>query len=157
VRRRAIRGIGQSAAISAGGTPVRGLVLGGTLWTAIIDPVFVENGLSISPDDDSVKVRLLRVGPFFDWYLDPSRGFHVQEAAAFTVQLETDVKGNAVSPAALGATFSFGGGHEWFVSNELSVGLLARATFGNVVRRPPEGDQRMLFVVPEIGLTATYH
>lgn len=155
--RTGIRGLGQSAGISVGGTPERGLVVGGTVWTAIIDPVFVERGRTVTPDDDSVKITLLRLGPFLDWYPDPARGFHTQAAASFTAQVETDVKGNALEPAALGAALSVGTGYEWFVSSELSLGLLGRLALGRVVRTPPEGEQDMLWLVPELALAATYH
>jgi len=155
--RTGIRGVGQSAVISIGGTPARGLVLGGTVWTARIDPVFVEDGRTVTPDDDSVKVTLLRIGPFLDYYPDPASGFHVQAAVQLAVQIESDVKGNAVEPAALGAALSAGAGYEWFVSSELSLGPLARVAFGRVVRTPSSRDERMLWIIPEIGLSATYH
>jgi len=156
-RRSGIRGIGQGAGISLGGTPARGLVVGGTVWTARIDPVFIEDGNTVSPDDDSVKVTLLRLGPFLDFYPDPARGFHVVTAAALTVQVESDVKGNAVEPAALGAALSIGPGYEWFIMNELSLGLLGRVSVGRLVRTPNDGQQHILWIIPELALTATYH
>ena len=71
-----------------------------------MDPVFVEQDRTVSPDDDSVKITLLRLGPFLDFYPEPAGGFHVVTAAALTVQVESDVKGNAVQPAALGAALA---------------------------------------------------
>ena len=156
-RRSGIRGIGQGAGISLGGTPARGLVVGGTVWTARIDPVFIEDGQTVSPDDDSVKVTLLRLGPFLDFYPDPSRGFHVVTAAALTVQVESDVKGNGVEPAAIGAAFSIGPGYEWFIMNEISLGLLGRVSVGRLVRTPNDGPEQILWIIPELALTATYH
>jgi hypothetical protein len=156
-RRTGIRGIGQSQGVSIGGTPDRGLVLGGSLWAARIDPVFVEDGKTIVPDDDSVKITLARVGPFLDWYPDPSRGFHTNASAAFTIQIESDAKGHAVKPAAVGAALSVGTGYDWFVSSQLSIGLLGRVAFGREIRRPLEGEQRMTWFVPELAFSATYH
>lgn len=155
--RSGIRGLGQSAGISLGGTPERGLVLGGTVWTARIDPVFIEGGRTVTPDDDSVKITLLRLGPFLDWYPDPTHGFHTQVAVAFTAQVESDVKGNAIKPPALGAALAVGTGYEWFVVSELSLGLLGRMALGRVVRTPSEGKQDMLWIIPELALSATYH
>jgi hypothetical protein len=155
--RTGILGFGQSASLSLGGTPERGLVIGGTAWTARIDPVFVEGGQTVTPDDDSVKVTLLRVGPFVDWYPDPTGGFHAQLSAAFTAQVESDVKGNAIKPAALGAALSVGIGHEWFVLDEISLGVLGRMAIGRVVREPSDGEQHTLWIIPELALTATYH
>jgi hypothetical protein len=152
-----VRGVGQSASISLGVTPARGLVLGGTLWTARIDPEFVEGGKDVAPDDDSVKVTLLRIGPLIDWYPNPERGFHALVAVAFTLQLETDTKGNPLLPAAFGASLSTGAGHEWFLSSELSLGILGRVAFGRMDRDAADGHERTLFVVPELLLSATYH
>jgi hypothetical protein len=152
-----VRGFGQSASIWVGGTPERGLVVGGAAWTARIDPQFIEDGKTVVPEDDSVKVTLLRLGPFLDWYPEPGRGFHTQVAAAFTAQIESDVKGNAIKPAALGAALSVGTGYEWFISSEFSLGLLGRVALGRVVREPSEGKQHMLWFIPELALSATYH
>lgn len=155
--RTGIRGYGQGASISVGGTPAPGLVVGGTVWTARLDPVFVEDGRTVSPDDDSVKVSVVRLGPFLDFYPDPKRGFHVMAAAAVSAQVETDVKGNAVEPAALGAALSIGPGYEWFIMDELSLGVLGRVSLGRLVRTPSHGEQHILWIIPELALTATYH
>jgi hypothetical protein len=151
------RGIGQSAALSLGGTPLPGLVLGGVLWTARLDPTFENQGVTTVPDDDSVKITQLRLGPFLDFYPDPSRGFHAQAGVQFVPQSESDTKGNPVEPAALGAALSLGTGYEWFIAPNFSLGFLAHAAFGYVVRAPASGDERMRWVVPELTLAATYH
>jgi hypothetical protein len=156
-RRSAVRGVGQSADISIGGTPARGLVFGGNIWTARIDPVFVEDGKTVSPDDDSVKVTMLRLGPFLDWYPDPRRGFHAQAVMALTLQVETDVKGNAIKPASVGGALSIGAGYEWFIASEFSLGLFGRMALGSSVRSPPDGDEVSLWMTPELALSATYH
>ncbi len=155
--RSGIRGIGQSAVISMGGTPTRGLVLGGTIWTARIDPVFVENGRSVTPDDDSVKLTLLRTGPFIDFYPNPARGFHLQAAALLAIQIESDVKGNPIEPAALGPAVSIGLGYEWFISSQFSLGLVARAALGEVARAPKTGSEQMRWFLPDLSISGTYH
>ncbi len=156
-RRTGVRGIGQGASIAIGGTPERGLVVGGMVWTARFSPMFLEDGKTVTPDDDSVKVTLLRLGPFLDFYPDPARGFHVLGAASFTAQVETDVKGNAIKPAAVGAALTVGAGYEWFVAAELSLGVLGQVATGRAVREPSEGREHMLWIAPELALTATYH
>jgi hypothetical protein len=155
--RQRIRGVGQSAGLSLGDTPAKGLVVGGTLWTVPIDPVFVEGGNTVTPDDDSVKVTLLRLGPFVDWYPRPREGFHALSSVAFTVQIESDVKGNAVTPAALGWSVSTGLGYEWFLASEVSLGFLGRVTFGSLERAVAGGPEMTLFALPELGLAGTYH
>lgn len=156
-RRSAVRGVGQSAALSLGGTPERGLVIGGTLWTARIDPVFTEDGKRVSPDDDSVKLTMLRIGPFVDWYPDARAGFHTLANLTVDVHIESDEKGDAREPAAFGGSLALGTGYEWFLASELSLGALARIAMGASVRDAPDGVERTLFAVPELLLTATYH
>jgi hypothetical protein len=156
-RRTAVRGIGQSGAISVGGTPAAGLVVGGTAWAARIDPSFVEGGTHVTPDDDSVKLSALRLGPFVDWYPEPNGGFHAFASVAFTTLVESDVKGNPIRPPALGASLGAGFGYEWFVSSELSLGFFTRQASGYAVRHAPLGSVRSLFFALELGVTATYH
>jgi hypothetical protein len=156
-RRSGVRGIGQSGELALGGTLARGLVLGGSLWTVRIDPVFVEGGRRVSSDDDSVKWTALRVGPFVDFYPDPTRGFHATATLAAVVQFESDTKGDAIEPLAYGASLATGAGYEWFVSSDVSLGLLGRFQLGGLARSAHGSDERTLFIVPELALTATYH
>lgn len=156
-RRSRIRAIGQSASVNIGATPARGLVLGISIWTAILAPTFVEDGRTIVPDDDSVKLTLLRIGPFFDWYPNPRRGYHMFSSGGFAVQIERDTKGNPIYPIPLGFSFSTAAGQEWFVSSDLSLGFLGRFAFGWLTRTVVGTPERMLFVTPELALTATYH
>lgn len=155
--RSGIRGIGQSGELSAGGTPFRGLVVGGSLWTARIDPVFIESGHTVSPDDDSVKWTALRVGPFVDFYPDEARGFHATAALGLIVQFESDTKGDPIEPLAYGMSLATGAGYEWFVLSDVSLGFVGRFALGVVARSGRGVDETTLFVVPELALSATYH
>jgi hypothetical protein len=132
-------------------------VVGGTVWTARIDPVFVEGGRTVVPDDDSVKVTLLRLGPFVDFYPEPRQGFHVLFSPSLALQLESDVKGEPVGPAALGASIAAAAGYEWFVSEEFSLGFLGRFALGGAWRRASTGNEELSWILPELSLSATYH
>lgn len=152
-----VRGVGQSAELALGATPWSGIVLGGSIWTARIDPVFVERGRTVSPDDDSVKVTQARIGPFLDWYPAPRRGFHAMASVAFALGVESDVKGNPIEPPSLGAAFSIGSGYEWFVGSEFSLGFVGRIALAEVERRYGGADEWTLSVVPELAISYTYH
>jgi hypothetical protein len=156
-RRTRVHGIGQSAALSLGATPWRGWVVGGRLWTARIDPVFHEGGLTVNPDDDSVKLTLLHVGPFVDWYPDARRGLHFLASSSFTIQVETDTKGNGRAPHTFGAALGAGGGYEWFLASEFSLGATLRTTLGVASRAQAGGAESTAYVIPELALSATYH
>jgi hypothetical protein len=156
-RRSGALGLGQGAGLALGGTPAPGLVVGGFAWATSIDPVFIEGGKTVSPDDDSVKITLLRIGPFVDWYPDPRGGFHALAEAAFTAEVESDVKGNPIEPAATGAALSVGAGYEWFIFDEFSMGFFGRLSLGRLGRTPPGGHQEILWLIPEIAISATFH
>jgi hypothetical protein len=156
-RRSRIRAIGQSASVNIGATPAKGLVLGISIWTAILDPTFVENGRTIIPDDNSITLTLLHVGPFLDWYSNPRGGYHAFGSMGFAAHIERDSKGNPIYPVPKGITGSTGAGYEWFVSSDMSVGVLGRLAFGWLTRTPVSTPERMLFVAPELAFTATYH
>lgn len=151
--------IGQSAGIFIGGTPKPGLVVGGYVWTAQLDPTFVVRGVRVSPDDDSVKLTLGRIGPFLDFYPDPLRGFHVQTTIGLAVQVESDTKGHPIKPASVGGGASFGVGYEFFVARQFSVGAMARFSVGALARSPPgaPGEERLFYEIPELLLTSTFH
>lgn len=156
-RRTGVRGVGVSSSLELGGTPARGVVVGGTLWTGRLDPVFIEGGKRVSSDDDSVKLTELRVGPFVDFYPRPERGFHASAAVTWVVEFESDVKGNAIQPGWYGASLATAIGHEWFIASEVSLGLLVRFAFGSLGRSSSAGSERLTFIAPELALTATYH
>lgn len=156
-RRTSVDGVGASSSLELGGTPSRGLVVGGSVWTARLDPVFVEDGKRVSSDDDSVKLTELRVGPFVDFYPRPQRGFHASVGLSLVVQFESDTKGDAIRPVWYGASLATGVGHEWFIAGEVSLGFLARFALGSLRRSAGGVTETLTFVAPELALTATYH
>jgi hypothetical protein len=156
-RRSGVRGIGQGGELALGGTPAPGLVVGGSVWTGRLDPVFIEGGRRVSSDDDSVKLTQLRLGPFVDYYPNVSLGFHGTAGMALVAEFESDTLGDAIEPVAYGVSLVTGVGHEWFVSDEVSFGFLARFAVGGVTRSPRGAPERSLFVLPELALAATYH
>ncbi|HEX5102006.1 MAG TPA: hypothetical protein VFV94_21000 [Polyangiaceae bacterium] len=155
-RRTGVDGFGPTSSLEVGGTPARGLVVGGSLWTAVLDPVFIEDGRRVSSDDNSVKLTQLRIGPFVDFYPRPERGFHASATAALAVEFESDTKGDAVKPIWYGASLATALGHEWFIAGEASLGILARFAFGSLRRSSGGVTESLSFIAPELALTATY-
>jgi hypothetical protein len=151
-----IWGIAQSSTLSIGGTLSNGLVLGVAVWTARFTPAFVEGGRTVVPDDDSVKLTMLRVGPLLDWYPDPTRGLHAQAFPSFIVEIEHDTKGQPQRPYASGLTLGTGLGYEWFVSEQFSLGIQGKWTFGWLRRGAAGSVEQRGLVIPELALTATY-
>jgi hypothetical protein len=43
------------------------------------------------------------------------------------------------------------------IASELSVGLFGRVSLGRLTRAPSDGEQHILWIIPELALSATYH
>jgi hypothetical protein len=70
------------------------------------------------------------IGPFLDWYPNPSAGFHVVFALGVArgyLELETPLEEVRTDGAGFGA--SLGAGHEWFLSNDFSLGAMVQADY----------------------------
>jgi hypothetical protein len=113
-----------------------------------------------------------------DIYPDPERGAHVEaglgamvlsmnqsddshsDSASSSFDGSTSgsaVQAPAVSPnqytAGIGAVL--GGGYEWWVGEQWSMGLIGRVTLGRV--EAPEGSQVQVIVIPALLGAVTYH
>jgi hypothetical protein len=152
-----VRALGQASTLALGGTPARGLVVGGVLWASRLDPSFVEGGRQITPDDDSVKVTLARVGPFVSFYPDPRRGFHADASLALVLGSESNEKGKPLEPGFWGPGISFGIGHDWFIAQQFSLGVVSRAVFTRISRDSAAGPERWRTAGFELALSYTYH
>jgi hypothetical protein len=135
-----------------GGTPARGLVIGGgTNGATVIAPHLDVDGDSASPPD---VLALSLVGPFLVYYPDPERGTHLQLLAGYGL-LQADRSSFAESPDGFGV--SLGVGHEAFVSEQWSIGILGRL-MGAVLSYSPNGEnERHVVLVPGTIATLTLH
>jgi hypothetical protein len=102
-----------------GGTPRRGLVVGGGIHAMSVSGHFaggVHDGAYANAEEATL-------GPFFDWYPDPTRGFHLGALAGVSGtrvrSTETDLS------AALGGTLF--AGYDWWVGPRWSLGVLLEA------------------------------
>jgi hypothetical protein len=113
------------------------LVLGADLYvTGLVGPsASFPSGASLSTG----SVSLIGIGPFVDYYFDPSKGWHIQASAGYALMmgpssctdygqctrsndLFEDMSGSAVTVAG-------GIGHDWWVGPGFSLGLLARGGY----------------------------
>lgn len=112
---------GGSVALSfdamVGGSPADGFALGGGVsWLG---------GTSdVSGGGADATVSLLTVGPFFDAFPEPKDGFHLGAMAGFAMHR---ISGH---PSNVDSALGFGGsawlGYDWWVSDEISAGLMLR-------------------------------
>jgi hypothetical protein len=114
---------GGSFDLQLGGTPARGLVVGGGLWFAAHD---ASHALEVLGDTSAASFRALLVGPFIDFFPNPKQGFHF---------------GGTIGLGGIGITSSLldsqdrtsgglglGGwlGQDWWVGPEWSLGFQVR-------------------------------
>jgi hypothetical protein len=121
-----------------GGTPARGLVIGGFLSGAsAIGPSVSVDGFSASSND--TRLTLFTVGPYIDYYPNPHGGFHVLGTLGFADLTASYDDGTfAARDSGTGITLGGGIGYDWWVSRDWSLGILGRFTFAST-RRTVDG------------------
>ncbi len=106
-----------------GGSPARGLAIGGGFFTNTAISARVERG-SRDVGDRNMTVGFL--GPFIDGFPNPKKGWHLGGTIGLAaVKVEEDSPGDDVASAkGLGGAAWFG--HGWWVADEWSMGLMLR-------------------------------
>jgi hypothetical protein len=117
-----------SEEVLLGGTPWRGIVIGGGVL-----------GVSLS----STAHPLIAYSAFAQWYPDPRRGLHLQALAAFAiVETSSDV---------LGPLAAVGAGYDFFISDQLSLGAFGRLGYAEGF-----GPSSTRVSIPFASLAATF-
>jgi hypothetical protein len=121
-----IHGASGSLALYFGGTVGRGLVMGGfTSVAAVAGPKLSVNGKDVGSASSDVSLNFFMIGPYVNWYPDPTTGFHLLGELAFAAANVSDGNGNK-SATPTGGAIGFGVGYDWWVSDEWSLGVLGR-------------------------------
>jgi hypothetical protein len=152
--------------IALGGTPAPGLVIGGGLFTdgagASTTHDLKVNGAG-QRDLEFRNFGLALLGPFADFYVNPKLGFHVQGALGIAgMSVGEGRRGSQTITDAQslgGLGFMLGGGYEWWVADQWSLGGIVRLMYASVQsdRRESERWNFRAIAVPEILFGATYH
>jgi hypothetical protein len=109
---------------------------------------------------------LSQIGPFIDYYFDPNGGGHIQ--ASIGLGVADQGKGDlGAAYTGTGLALMVGGGYEWWIGEEWSLGVLLRVQYLNLKGHPAEEDVEPLdaedidveapFLVPALLLSITYH
>jgi hypothetical protein len=141
--------------LALGGTPFRGVVVGGGFFTNLAAgslPGTRAGGRPIVGSDSA----LILYAPFVDYYFDPSAGWHLEGAAGLAL-----IAGGSGGTGITGHTGAGGGamvgfGNEWWIGEQWSVGGLARMTagFAKSTKGAEWHDTALSWVVM---IEATYH
>ncbi len=117
-----------------GGTPARGLVVGGFVSGAsAIGPSVSTDTITVT--DTDTRLTLFTVGPYIDYYPNPHGGLHILGTLGFA-NLTASYDDGTVSTrdSATGITLGGGIGYDWWVSRDWSLGILGRFTFAATKR-----------------------
>ena len=122
-----IKGPGSAWLLTIGGTPVPGLVIGGTLFTHVQGKPTVEQGNFSG--EASKAVFLLGIGPTVDFYPDPKGGLHFGGSLLYTSL-------NSVNYTSTGFGAHVFGGYDLFFSDQWSVGPTLQLVFSKTAKDP---------------------
>jgi hypothetical protein len=157
-----VTGVASVSEFGIGGAVRPGLVFGGGVWSStVLASARTVKGATPPGEVVDGRAEFSLVGPFFDYYVDPSRGLHIQSAFGLAnvrgINLESaSVDDDAVS---VGAGLMFGVGYDWWVSDNWSIGVLGRVAVGVTGQKDRYGERWFHAVggTPSVLFTGTYN
>ena len=138
-----------------GGSPVEGLSIGGALvGVNTPDPTRKYGGVERTLDGTMLFVGL---GAFVNWYFDPEAGGHIQFLGGFGALDYVSDAGQSGGNDPTGMFLGFGGGYDFWVSSNWSIG-----PFGRILYAPLSAESGSITVetstlFPSIGVSFTYN
>ncbi len=144
-------GMGFAGMLLLGGTPAPGLVIGGGMMGGHFSKPSVKYGDAESDADDPFVLSL--TGAFVDYYFDPGAGLHALAMLGFV----------ALDPARGGDDYSTGGGlalglgHDWWVADEWSLGLMGRVQILATSLEKDGVTSKYTTFVPALTFNVVYH
>jgi hypothetical protein len=154
-------GVTMSLDVAVGGTPARGFVIGGAYQTAHAFALSAKDDVinGNEPSLDGVTFSLGALGVFADYYPDPEDGLHFLGFVG-TGELAVTRRNNTRTANPGGSVLALGGGYEWFIGPNLSLGVLARANLGILTVQETFStgrDTNVTVFIPSLLATGTYN
>jgi hypothetical protein len=162
-----LTGVGE---VAVGGALSPGLFLGGGIYAHWLPSPRADDAewrnaalnLSAQFDVEFDSATLFLVGPFIDYYFDPREGLHLQGSLgmAFGALGQGEVNQSGVENfddmSGMGFGFMAGIGHEWWVGDQWSLGVLGRFTLASFSSEDQNNvDWSHLAVSPAVLFTAS--
>lgn len=153
-----------------GTTVAPGIVIGGGSYSVSVpSPMIKVTAGGQSVDFKAGAATLSSIGPFIDYYFDPSKGLHAQAALLLTYvsvgkgtanqQVGETLPGEKSGGTGYGAMLGLG--YEAWIGDEWSVGGLARLTYASASIRASGDDDDdasdTSLWIPGAVFTVTYH
>lgn len=150
-----LSGVGGVGGLLLGGTPVPGLVIGGGIQGGRFSkPKFEQGGRSIT---GSGTLQISTIGPFVDYYLDPHSGLHFQGFIGLGIVSAETADGRSSQNNPTGFSISGAVGHDWFVSDSWSIGVMGRLQFVSAKYESGGASDNHSVLLPAVLATFTYH
>jgi hypothetical protein len=144
---------------AVGGAPIRGFIFGAEFQTSRVFALSSSDAMvnGNEPDLGDTRFSVTSVSVFADIYPDPTDGLHFL-AAIGTGWLDVSHSHTEDSPTPTGPVLSAGGGYEWFVGPNISLGVLLRANLGLFsVNETGNSSTTVTAFVPALLAEATYN
>jgi hypothetical protein len=123
-----IFGFGLALDLACGYAVLPGFVVGGTVYLDFAGRAT----LTDSGQSYTLPANLTSIGPFADWYFNhETSGWHVQGALTLSI-LSLGRAPPLAARSATGIGLVLGGGYEWAIAGDWSVGILARLTLAGL-------------------------
>jgi hypothetical protein len=157
------RGLGSVSELELGGSLKPGLILGGGAYS--LDLVTGTFRLDRDSDDalpeelDPERRSLVVVGPFLTWYPNPRKGFYLHGALGVAGLSSGRFDRDSDDYRAFGGGMALGVGHDWWIGDEWSIGVMARV-LGAIVTGEDEANVRFVHAIgtsPSLMVNVTYN
>ena len=153
------RGGGIATQLLIGGTPARGWVIGGGTMSMVVPSAALQaDGKEVADG----SMLLGSTGVFSTYYFDPKKGLHAL-AYLGVASLDYGEGFNSDGDLALGFSGALGLGHDWWVGEQWSIGLVGRVQYARtwlkVTGFPGLKDTKIHYdsFAPALLASFTYH
>lgn len=161
-----LKGVAINAELAVGGSLAPGLVLGGALFVNHMPSLKTTDGqihtgslTTLTNEIDFDPTTLTVIGPFGDYYFDPSGGLHVQASLGYGILSLGQGRGAPIpihDQTGSGFAAALGVGYEWWVSSSWGVGVLGHLMFGvGSGKDTGENTWRHRVLIPGVLVSAT--
>jgi outer membrane autotransporter protein len=138
-----------------GGTPAKGLVIGGfAMYNQTSDPTVKQGSAELNADG---TLFFLGLGAFANYYLDPKSGLHFQALFGFSGIDFVSASGSSGGNDPVGFMLGVGAGYDFFFANEWSVGPFARLIYSSMSADAGAGSLKASYLYPSLGVAITLH
>lgn len=124
-----LSGMSIPISLMMGGSVMKGLAVGGGFFIDRVGSVTYTDANGMEQPIGDVTQYVIGLGGFADYYIKPDGGLHFQGFVGWG-GVETSNGGNVSGSDPTGLVLSAGVGYDWFLSEELSAGVMGRLTYG---------------------------